>query len=449
MLLNVLDILGATGAVARRLSHYEARPMQLEMAQAVYDAIENNHHLMVEAGTGVGKSFAYLTPAMLKIMENREKRGMFDDMLSDEERARVVIATHTIHLQEQLIQKDIPFLQSVFPDEFSVVLVKGRSNYVCKRRLTNAMQQAHSLFSTAEEILETDRVYQWAQKTGEGAKQGLNPVPARTVWEEICCEQGNCLGKNCQYNKDCFYQKARRRVFNADILIVNHALFFSDLSVRMEDGQLLPKYTSVIFDEAHTIEEVAGFLGMTEDQTIKALLFVTLCRCAGIPARWQSGLYADNNGAGCHDWAMFYVAPYGWLWADPSFGGSAFRAGAEERRNHYFGNLDMYRTVTVNTYQSDFEPASRFWRTSPRGWRWPSSAASSAARTRSSGCPGRASRGHARGADDPHASRRAARRGAAWLAPRPAGRRSRGGPPWPRRWPEPWFRQGCPGRHFR
>lgn len=258
MPLNVLDILGATGAVARRLSHYEARPMQLEMAQAVYDAIENNHHLMVEAGTGVGKSFAYLTPAMLKIMENREKRGMFDDMLSDEERARVVIATHTIHLQEQLIQKDIPFLQSVFPDEFSVVLVKGRSNYVCKRRLTNAMQQAHSLFSTAEEILETDRVYQWAQKTGEGAKQGLNPVPARTVWEEICCEQGNCLGKNCQYNKDCFYQKARRRVFNADILIVNHALFFSDLSVRMEDGQLLPKYTSVIFDEAHTIEEVAG-----------------------------------------------------------------------------------------------------------------------------------------------------------------------------------------------
>lgn len=258
MPLNVLDILGAAGSVARRLTNYEPRPMQLEMAQAVYDAMDKNHHLMVEAGTGVGKSFAYLVPAMLKIMDNREKRGLFEDMPTDDDRLRVVVATHTIHLQEQLIQKDIPFLQSVFPDEFSVVLVKGRSNYVCKRRLANAMQQANSLFSTSDEILETDRVYQWAQKTGDGSKQGLNPVPARTVWEEICCEQGNCLGKNCQYNKDCFYQKARRRVFNADILIVNHALFFSDLSVRMEDGQLLPKYTTVIFDEAHTIEDVAG-----------------------------------------------------------------------------------------------------------------------------------------------------------------------------------------------
>ena len=258
MPLNVLDILGAAGSVARRLTNYEPRPMQLDMAQAVYDAIDKNHHLMVEAGTGVGKSFAYLVPAMLKIMDNREKRGLFEDMPTDEDRLRVVIATHTIHLQEQLIQKDIPFLQSVFPDEFSVVLVKGRSNYVCKRRLANAMQQANSLFSTSDEILETDRVYQWAQKTGDGSKQGLNPIPSRTVWEEICCEQGNCLGKNCQYNKDCFYQKARRRVFNADILIVNHALFFSDLSVRMEDGQLLPKYTTVIFDEAHTIEDVAG-----------------------------------------------------------------------------------------------------------------------------------------------------------------------------------------------
>ena len=130
MPLNVLDILGAAGSVARRLTNYEPRPMQLEMAQAVYDAMDKNHHLMVEAGTGVGKSFAYLVPAMLKIMDNREKRGLFEDMPTDDDRLRVVVATHTIHLQEQLVQKDIPFLQSVFPDEFSVVLVKGRSNYV-------------------------------------------------------------------------------------------------------------------------------------------------------------------------------------------------------------------------------------------------------------------------------------------------------------------------------
>ena len=101
------------------------------------------------------------------------------------------------------------------------------------------------------------------------------------------------------------------------------------------------------------------------DCGVQALAFVTLCRCAGIPAKWQSGMVADPDSVGMHDWAMFYVAPYGWMFVDPSFGGSAFRAGAEERRNHYFGNLDMYRTVTVNTYQSDFEPASRFWRYDP------------------------------------------------------------------------------------
>lgn len=233
--------------------------MQLEMAESVHDALQTRHHLIVEAGTGVGKSFAYLVPAMLKISADRQRRLMAsEEELADSPRTRIVIATHTIHLQEQLIGKDIPFLQSVFPDEFTVVLVKGRSNYVCRRRLATAMQSAYSLFSTADEIRDVDRVFQWAKESGSGSKQELNPAPPHNVWEEICCEQGNCLGKNCPYNKDCFYQKARRRVFNADILIVNHALFFSDLSVRMEDGQLLPTYSAVIFDEAHTMEEVAG-----------------------------------------------------------------------------------------------------------------------------------------------------------------------------------------------
>lgn len=255
---NVDDILGPDGFIARRLPHYEPRSQQLAMSRAVEDAIKKSQHLLVEAGTGVGKSFAYLIPAILQVNAYRQFLDQFPEQAQETSRPRVVVATHTIHLQEQLINKDIPFLQSVFPEEFTAVLVKGRSNYLCKRRMATAAQNAITLFSSPEEISHMEQLSRWAEKSGTGSKQELSPAPPGHVWEEICCEPGNCLGKKCQFNKDCFYQKAHRRVFNADILITNHALFFSDLSLRMEDGQILPPYVTAIFDEAHTVEEVAG-----------------------------------------------------------------------------------------------------------------------------------------------------------------------------------------------
>ena len=248
--LNVASVLGAEGQIARRLEHYEHRPQQLEMAQAVERAIANRTHLLVEAGTGVGKSFAYLVPAILAVLDNQSK--------DKEKRKRLVISTHTINLQEQLIDCDIPFLNAVLPVEFSAVLVKGRSNYISLRRLKGAQERAISLFSEPSEVKQLDDIARWAGKTNDGSRSDLSFQPQASVWSEVQSEHGNCLGRKCPTYQECFYYKARRRVYNADLLVVNHALFFSDLALRREGASLLPDYDVVVLDEAHTLEAVAG-----------------------------------------------------------------------------------------------------------------------------------------------------------------------------------------------
>jgi len=238
------EILGPKGAIARRLGNgYEARPEQMELACAVESALGEGHHLLAEAGTGVGKSFAYLIPAIDYVIRTKK---------------RVVISTHTISLQEQLMSKDIPLLQSVYPDEFSAVLVKGRGNYLCRRRLDQTVARQHLFFDRNAQFEQLHVIQDWAGKTDEGSLSSLPLTPEPGVWERMNAEQGNCLGKKCTYYETCHWQAAKRRMQSGQLLIVNHALFFSDLALRMAGVNYLPKYDAVIFDEAHTIEDVAG-----------------------------------------------------------------------------------------------------------------------------------------------------------------------------------------------
>jgi ATP-dependent DNA helicase DinG len=240
------NILGPDGAIAQRLPNYEARQPQLQMAEAVASALAKPNHLMVEAGTGVGKSFAYLVPAIQKACASKDYR--------------VVISTHTISLQEQLIRKDIPFLQSVMPEKFDAMLVKGRGNYLSKRRLKVAHERSLSLLSEPGADRQLDSLMEWVKITKDGSRSDLDFRPLPAVWELVESDSSNCLGKKCKDYNDCFYYQARRNIQNAKILIVNHALFFTDLAFKAlkPDGGILPRYNAVIFDEAHTLEDVAA-----------------------------------------------------------------------------------------------------------------------------------------------------------------------------------------------
>jgi ATP-dependent DNA helicase DinG len=239
----VEDLLAPEGAVARRLEGYEPRPQQAEMAAAVARTMAERGRLLVEAGTGVGKSFAYLLPAIKRIVENGE---------------RVVVATHTINLQEQLIEKDIPLLRAVIPDEFSAVLAIGRNNYVSLRRLALAGRRQAQLFDDDEALDSLQALEQWARTTTDGTRSSLPQLPRPEVWDHAQSDTHNCMGKRCPTYDACFYQKARRRVQNGQLIICNHALFFADLALRMNEARVLPDYQHVVLDEAHAVEDVAA-----------------------------------------------------------------------------------------------------------------------------------------------------------------------------------------------
>jgi ATP-dependent DNA helicase DinG len=242
--MDLAEILGPDGRIAALLNNYEHRPEQLAMAEAVGRAIQSKRHLMVEAGTGVGKSFAYLVPAILSAQADKDHR--------------VVISTHTISLQEQLLQKDIPFLQTVMPKPFTAVLVKGRSNYLSLRRLRVAQQRMTSLLSEDSVQRQLVSIGKWSRQTREGSRSDLDFQPSPLVWDLIESEHGNCLGRNCSDYEACFFFKARRQIAAAQVMIVNHALFFSDLALRRLGVELLPRHRVAILDEAHTLEDVAA-----------------------------------------------------------------------------------------------------------------------------------------------------------------------------------------------
>jgi ATP-dependent DNA helicase DinG len=237
------SILAPDGAIARRLEHFESRSQQREMAEAVQRALDQRGTLLVEAGTGVGKSFAYLIPAIQRIVEHQE---------------RVVVVTNTINLQEQLIDKDIPLLNAVIPEEFTAVLVKGRGNYVSLRRLKLASERQDRLFSAKESRRNLHMVEDWAYDTPDGSLATLPQVPRPEVWDAVQSEAHNCMGRKCPTYEQCFYQAARRRMENGQLLVCNHALYFSDLALRLQGAGFLPPHEHVIIDEAHCVEEVAA-----------------------------------------------------------------------------------------------------------------------------------------------------------------------------------------------
>jgi ATP-dependent DNA helicase DinG len=256
--LTAADVLGPEGSIARRLAYYELRPQQLAMAEAVATAIDAKRHLIVEAGTGVGKSFAYLAPAILAATDPAIDKP-----------PRVVVSTHTISLQEQLINKDLPLLNSVIPREFSAVLVKGRRNYVSLRRLHAAVVRSGSLFDSDEAGDQLRNIRAWSELTVDGSLSDLEYKPLPQVWDEVASDHGNCMGRRCPTYGKCFYYQDRRRVQHAQILVVNHALFFSDLALRRHGVSILPEYDIVVLDEAHTIESVAADhlgIGLTNGQ---------------------------------------------------------------------------------------------------------------------------------------------------------------------------------------
>jgi len=231
------------GPLSQCLTGWEPRSQQVEMASAVAHALETKRTLLVEAGTGVGKSFGYLVPAIRRISDYGEK---------------VVISTNTITLQEQLMHSDAPTLHKAFGGGFSPVLVKGRANYVSLRRLERAKQRASSLLSDANAIKSLDQLVKWSKVTTDGSKATMPTLPRGDVWDLARSDAGNCLGRKCPKHETCFYQEARREMERGNLLICNHALFFSDLALRMIDRGFLPSYDHVILDEAHSIEDVAS-----------------------------------------------------------------------------------------------------------------------------------------------------------------------------------------------
>src|SRR2546426_7589716 len=250
LIAQVEEIFSPKGILSRA-KNFEYRPQQQQMAVAVARALQNCEHLAVEAGTGVGKSLAYLVPAILFAVADRKK---------------AVVSTHTINLQEQLTEKDLPMLEKVLPVKFKFTMLKGRGNYLCTRRLHKAMQQADGLF-TSPETQELRRIFEWSKKTGDGSLSDFDIEPDAKVWSNVCSERGICSPKICGYasefgkqNGICFFQRARGRILSADVLVLNHTLFFTLLSGIDEEveGGILFKNDFVIFDEAHCVERVAS-----------------------------------------------------------------------------------------------------------------------------------------------------------------------------------------------
>jgi ATP-dependent DNA helicase DinG len=251
-LVQQVEAIFSPKGILSRSKNFEFRPQQQQMAIAVARALEAGEHLAVEAGTGVGKSLAYLVPAILYAVAKRKK---------------AVISTHTINLQEQLIQKDLPLLGLVLrPVQFAFCMLKGRANYLCTRRLHKAMQQSGNLF-TSSEAEELQRILEWSRTTSDGSLSDFEVEPDPKVWAQVCSERGLCSPKTCgpqsDFAKDhgpCFFQRARSRILSSDVLVVNHTLFFTLLGGLDEEleGGILFRNDFVIFDEAHQMENVAS-----------------------------------------------------------------------------------------------------------------------------------------------------------------------------------------------
>ena len=234
---SLAQIFGPGGWLARHHPHYEHRPAQLEMAEEVAAALENRRHLIAEAGTGTGKTLAYLVPIILS-------------------GRRVVISTGTKNLQEQLFAKDLPFLKKLFPD-VRATLMKGRSNYLCRQKLYDLERQP--ALAGMDEVEQYAQIRKWEERTRTGDRAELTGLPDTSpLWSRIDARREACTGQKCAQFERCFITLMHQRAAEADVIIVNHHLFFADLALKQSEfSSLLPEYAAVVFDEAHDVEDVA------------------------------------------------------------------------------------------------------------------------------------------------------------------------------------------------
>lgn len=240
---HIEKFFAADGILSGNFESFEYRSQQKEMAESILSSLDSKSHLFIEAPTGIGKSFAYLVPAIYYAKKNQKK---------------VIVSTYTINLQEQLINKDIPFLQKILPIEFKAKILKGRHNYLCPKRLMRAMESSNVLFETAEQH-NLELIYNWSKRTKDGTRSDIDFPLDEEVWNSVCSERGICTHKTCGGdNTNCFYQKAKKELADSDVIIVNHHLFFTlfDGISEEKDGYLY-RNDFVIFDEAHTVEQVA------------------------------------------------------------------------------------------------------------------------------------------------------------------------------------------------
>ena len=240
--MELAEIFNQSGPIARVMPGYEVRHEQIDMAKAVAGAISNSETLIVEAGTGVGKSFSYLMPVARHVLETG---------------SLALISTNTINLQEQIINKDIPFLEQALGIDFKAVLVKGRHNYLCLRRLRRSNLKQKDLFADDYEMKQFAKIVAWSYRTEDGSLYDLDGDPDPKVWDTVSANTENCMGKKCQYHKQCFFQKAREKMKDARILVINHHLFFANHAMQEDQKSILPEYDLLVFDEAHNIEDVA------------------------------------------------------------------------------------------------------------------------------------------------------------------------------------------------
>ncbi len=231
---------------------YEPRRQQVDMALAVADAMDAQENLCVEAPTGVGKTFAYLVPAVLHAKEKKQP---------------VIISTHTISLQEQIMAHDVPLISEMLGCDINAVVAKGQSNYLCLRRLDNVVDLNQEMLMLDGVAGDLSRLHKWANRTYTGDRSEIDFGLAPNLWQAICCERGNCAGPKCEFRKQCFLQKARRSVQAAEIIISNHAKLFTALAAEQakavqkggnDSENVLPDYCAVIMDEGHTIEDSAS-----------------------------------------------------------------------------------------------------------------------------------------------------------------------------------------------
>jgi ATP-dependent DNA helicase DinG len=237
--LTVRNFFAPRGALEQFHPNYEFRPGQLEMAEAVAAAFNDRRHLLVEAGTGTGKSLAYLLPAILS-------------------GKRVVVSTGTKNLQEQLFFKDIPFLQQHFANNLRVCYMKGRNNYACRQRIYDAEREP--ILSGLEEVADFQIIRDWEKTTQTGDRAEIKTLPeSSTAWGKVDARKELCTGQKCPQFERCFLTLMQQKAHESDIIIVNHHLFFADLAVKdSEFGHIIPDYEAVVFDEAHEIEDIAG-----------------------------------------------------------------------------------------------------------------------------------------------------------------------------------------------